>query len=230
MRASGRRPLPVHGDLGRRGGGQGAGPLRLVTALEAQLAAMAGRLESMYATARDLIASDDLDAALARITDRGPPTPCAPPSICSRCAPARRASCTSTIAATWTRRRATPPTPSSRTPASATTSRVSSPRSRRRAVITAGSWPSRPPRASSPTSASCSTSTPATPRPCSTPRPRSTMPTVARTRRARCSSSPRASPWPAPERRSRSGWPTPCRSSSTVTAWRCSSGMRATTP
>ena len=43
----------------------------------------------------------------------GPPTPCAPPSICSRCAPARRAGCTSTIAATWTRRRATPPTPSS---------------------------------------------------------------------------------------------------------------------
>ncbi len=47
-----------------------ADPHELVTALEAQLTAMAGRLESMYATARDLIASDDLDAALARITDR----------------------------------------------------------------------------------------------------------------------------------------------------------------
>jgi diguanylate cyclase (GGDEF)-like protein len=45
-------------------------PYELVTALEAQLAAMTDRLESMYATARDLIASDDLDAALARITER----------------------------------------------------------------------------------------------------------------------------------------------------------------
>jgi diguanylate cyclase (GGDEF)-like protein len=45
-------------------------PYVLVTALEAQLAAMSGRLDSMYATARDLIASDDLDAALARITER----------------------------------------------------------------------------------------------------------------------------------------------------------------
>ena len=45
-------------------------PHELVTALEAQLAAMTNRLESMYATARDLIASDDLDAALARITER----------------------------------------------------------------------------------------------------------------------------------------------------------------
>jgi diguanylate cyclase (GGDEF)-like protein len=45
-------------------------PHELVTALEAQLAAMSDRLENMYATARDLIASDDLDAALARITDR----------------------------------------------------------------------------------------------------------------------------------------------------------------
>jgi diguanylate cyclase (GGDEF)-like protein len=47
-----------------------ADPHALVTALEAQLVAMTERLESMYATARDLIATDDLDAALARITDR----------------------------------------------------------------------------------------------------------------------------------------------------------------
>jgi diguanylate cyclase (GGDEF)-like protein len=47
-----------------------ADPHELVTALEAQLVAMTERLESMYATARDLIATDDLDAALARITDR----------------------------------------------------------------------------------------------------------------------------------------------------------------
>lgn len=45
-------------------------PQGLVTALEAQLAAMTDRLESMYATARDLIALHDLDAALTRITER----------------------------------------------------------------------------------------------------------------------------------------------------------------
>ena len=48
----------------------GADPQQLVTALEAQVTAMTERLESMYATARDLIAIDDLDAALARITER----------------------------------------------------------------------------------------------------------------------------------------------------------------
>ena len=47
-----------------------ADPQQLVTALEAQLAAMHERLDSMYATAKDLIAFDDLDAALARITER----------------------------------------------------------------------------------------------------------------------------------------------------------------
>jgi diguanylate cyclase (GGDEF)-like protein len=47
-----------------------ADPQELVTALEAQLAAMTGRLENMYATARDLIALDDVDAALTRITER----------------------------------------------------------------------------------------------------------------------------------------------------------------
>ncbi|MEA2409848.1 MAG: hypothetical protein QOC77_409 [Thermoleophilaceae bacterium] len=47
-----------------------ADPQALVTALETQLAAMTERLESMYATARDLIAVDDLDGALARITER----------------------------------------------------------------------------------------------------------------------------------------------------------------
>jgi predicted hydrocarbon binding protein len=40
-----------------------ADPQQLVTALEAQLAAMHERLSSMYATAKDLIATDDLDAA-----------------------------------------------------------------------------------------------------------------------------------------------------------------------
>jgi diguanylate cyclase (GGDEF)-like protein/putative nucleotidyltransferase with HDIG domain len=47
-----------------------ADPQELITSLEAQLVAMTERLESMYATARDLIALDDLDAALARITER----------------------------------------------------------------------------------------------------------------------------------------------------------------
>ena len=47
-----------------------ADPQLLITALEAQLAAMGERLESMYATARDLIAVDDLDVVLARIIER----------------------------------------------------------------------------------------------------------------------------------------------------------------
>jgi diguanylate cyclase (GGDEF)-like protein len=45
-------------------------PQQIITALEAQLAAMTDRLDSMYATARDLIALDDVDAALQRITER----------------------------------------------------------------------------------------------------------------------------------------------------------------
>jgi len=47
-----------------------ADPQQLITALEAQLAAMAERLNSIYAAAKDLIAVDDLDVALARITER----------------------------------------------------------------------------------------------------------------------------------------------------------------
>ncbi|MDX6667988.1 MAG: hypothetical protein QOK04_1368 [Solirubrobacteraceae bacterium] len=47
-----------------------ADPQELVTALEVQLAAMKERLESVYATARDLISTEDLDVALARITER----------------------------------------------------------------------------------------------------------------------------------------------------------------
>src|SRR4051794_14408443 len=47
-----------------------ADPQQLATALETQLSAMSQRLESMYATARDLITVDDLDGALARITER----------------------------------------------------------------------------------------------------------------------------------------------------------------
>ncbi|MFL5825920.1 MAG: diguanylate cyclase [Thermoleophilaceae bacterium] len=45
-------------------------PGELVAALEQQVAAMTDRLENMYATARDLIALDDVDAALTRITER----------------------------------------------------------------------------------------------------------------------------------------------------------------
>jgi diguanylate cyclase (GGDEF)-like protein/putative nucleotidyltransferase with HDIG domain len=47
-----------------------ADPQQLATALETQIAAMTERLDNMYATARDLIAVDDLDGALARITER----------------------------------------------------------------------------------------------------------------------------------------------------------------
>jgi diguanylate cyclase (GGDEF)-like protein len=47
-----------------------ADPQHLITALEAQLAAMAERLNNIYAAAQDLIAVEDLDVALARITER----------------------------------------------------------------------------------------------------------------------------------------------------------------
>jgi len=47
-----------------------ADPQQLITSLEAQLAAMAERLNNIYAAAKDLIAVDDLDLALARITER----------------------------------------------------------------------------------------------------------------------------------------------------------------
>jgi diguanylate cyclase (GGDEF)-like protein len=45
-------------------------PAEQVTVLESQLSAMTERLDSVYATATDLIADTDLDAVLARITDR----------------------------------------------------------------------------------------------------------------------------------------------------------------
>ncbi|MEA2457720.1 MAG: hypothetical protein QOC95_692, partial [Thermoleophilaceae bacterium] len=58
----------VHWDAGNAAGA--LEPEHHITALEAQLAAMAERVESVLATAGDLIAHDDLDTALARITDR----------------------------------------------------------------------------------------------------------------------------------------------------------------
>ena len=45
-------------------------PEQHITALEAQLGAMAQRVESVLATAADLIADENLDTTLARITDR----------------------------------------------------------------------------------------------------------------------------------------------------------------
>jgi diguanylate cyclase (GGDEF)-like protein/putative nucleotidyltransferase with HDIG domain len=47
-----------------------ADPQELITALESQLTAVTDQLESVYATAGDLIAVDDVDAVLARITER----------------------------------------------------------------------------------------------------------------------------------------------------------------
>jgi diguanylate cyclase (GGDEF)-like protein len=47
-----------------------ADPAEHVTVLEAQLTAMTERLDSVYATATDLIADSDLDSVLARITER----------------------------------------------------------------------------------------------------------------------------------------------------------------
>jgi diguanylate cyclase (GGDEF)-like protein len=45
-------------------------PTKHIAALESQLSAMTERLESVYATATDLIADGDLDSVLARITER----------------------------------------------------------------------------------------------------------------------------------------------------------------
>jgi diguanylate cyclase (GGDEF)-like protein len=45
-------------------------PAEQVTVLESQLSAMTERLDSVYATATDLIADSDLDGVLARITER----------------------------------------------------------------------------------------------------------------------------------------------------------------
>lgn len=47
-----------------------ANPAEHVTLLESQLSAMTERLDSVYATATDLIADSDLDSVLARITER----------------------------------------------------------------------------------------------------------------------------------------------------------------
>jgi diguanylate cyclase (GGDEF)-like protein len=47
-----------------------ADPAEHVTVLESQLSAMTERLDSVYATATDLIADSDLDSVLARITER----------------------------------------------------------------------------------------------------------------------------------------------------------------
>jgi diguanylate cyclase (GGDEF)-like protein len=47
-----------------------ADPQQRVTALEAQLVAMSGRLESVYATASDLVSTEDVDTVLHRIVER----------------------------------------------------------------------------------------------------------------------------------------------------------------
>ena len=199
MRAPRRRPLPATGDLGRRGA-----PPRPPTPTSSSRRwrrswpRWPSRLESMYATARDLIASDDLDAALARITERAATAVRAPKYLLAVRTGADEPAARPPSRLPGRGGRATPRdallADDRRAP------RRVAPRRRGRvgdAATTAGSWPSRPPAGFFPTSASCSTSTPATPRPCSTPRPRSTMPAAATTRRARCSSSPRTSPWPA---------------------------------
>lgn len=53
-------------------------PEQQITALESQLGAMGERVESILATAADLIIHDDLDTALARITERAATTVRAP--------------------------------------------------------------------------------------------------------------------------------------------------------
>ena len=46
---------------------EGADPANLALALEAQVAALGQRLESMYATARDLVSLSNVDTALHRV-------------------------------------------------------------------------------------------------------------------------------------------------------------------
>jgi len=70
VRAARGWPLRLHGQLDAAAADQMSDPQALISALESQVAAMKDRLESMYATARDLIAFDDVDAALARVTER----------------------------------------------------------------------------------------------------------------------------------------------------------------
>jgi diguanylate cyclase (GGDEF)-like protein len=48
----------------------GADPQERITAMEAQLVAMSERLQSAYATASDLVSTEDLDAVLQRIVER----------------------------------------------------------------------------------------------------------------------------------------------------------------
>jgi diguanylate cyclase (GGDEF)-like protein len=58
-----------------------ADPQQRVTALEAQLVAMSGRLQSVYATASDLVSTEDLDTVLRRIVERAASTVRAPSHI-----------------------------------------------------------------------------------------------------------------------------------------------------
>ena len=84
----------------------GGRPAQLVTALEAQLAAMAERLDNIYAAAKDLIAVDDLDVALARIPSARRPRS-ARPSTCWPSGPPTAVSVPTTAASTT--RTSTPP-------------------------------------------------------------------------------------------------------------------------
>ena len=58
-----------------------ADPQQRVTALEAQLVAMSERLQSVYATASDLVSTEDLDTVLHRIVERAASTVRAPSHI-----------------------------------------------------------------------------------------------------------------------------------------------------
>ena len=170
---------------------------------------MTERLESVFATASDLISADDLDETLARITDRAAHR-CARRSTCSPCARRPAPSCTGTRRASPTTRRPRSPGTSSPRGPTGIPRTGSSPRSARIATTTARWRPcSSPARSSSPPSASSSVCTPATPPPrwttpprCARPGPASRRPTSASRRAARCSSSRAA--WRPPAAASRS--------------------------
>ena len=74
-----------------------ADPAEHVTALEAQLATMTESLESVYATAGELIAGGDLDTVLARVTERAATAVRAPRYLLAvRCLASRACAATTT--------------------------------------------------------------------------------------------------------------------------------------
>ena len=156
-------------------------------ALRHQLAEMKERLHSVFATASDLIAVDDLDVVLARITARAALEVRA---IRYLLAVQVKPEASRTATTRASRRRGSPSTWTSCSSATPRRIRTGGWWCRWRPTGASTAACSRcavPARASSPRSGSCSRSTPVTRRARSTARPRWPRPRSAAIRRARCS-------------------------------------------